>query len=147
MAIHGTTGFCSACKEDALFQRDYGTPDDTPLLCPKGHSFAEFGGSRDQKRNTGIIERHNPYEYPSEKSGAWFQGRAGITTEQARAIQRRNKIRGDNSKRDKYGGRLRASIPAALFFAQKRMHGMQFFQDKRHMDRICKDWEVHGDRK
>lgn len=145
MAIHGTTGYCTACQKDTLFERDRWSPDDAPLLCPAGHNHAEFAGQRDMKANTGIIEKHDPYTYPNE-NGVWFRGKAGITTDQARMIQARNRIRRDWAKRTASGGRLKASIPAALFYGQLKTNGMDYWKDQKNIDRVSKDWAVHEDK-
>lgn len=85
--------------------------------------------------------QHDPYTYPVEK-GVWYRGKAGITTDQARAIQRRNKVLGENHRRSPQGGRLKASIPAALYWAQRRMHGPDYWKEKKNVDRVTKDWGV-----
>lgn len=146
MAIHGTTGFCSACQKDTVFSRDFGTPDDTPLLCAAGHDHAEFGGTHGMKRTEGTVHEHDPYTYPVEK-GVWFRGRPGITPEQARMIQERNKIRAATAKRSKSGGRIKASIPAALFYAHNRINGISYWQDPKNVKRIAKDWAITEDKR
>lgn len=89
------------------------------------------------------VHAHDPYEYPREK-GVWYRGLPGITTDQARQIQRQNKVLADNTRRTKHGGRHRARIPAALFWAHKKMHGIEYWQDKRNVDRVAKDWGVNN---
>lgn len=88
----------------------------------------------------------DPYTYPNE-NGAWLNGRLGITTGEARAIQRRNKALRENSRRSPQGGYLRASIPAALFWGQQKTHGKDYWKDPKNLAKVTKDWGVHEDRK
>lgn len=85
--------------------------------------------------------KHDPYTYPTEK-GTWYRGRTGITTEEARRIQRQNAILAENHRRSPAGGRLKARIPAALFHARRKTDGMDYWKDKKNIDRVTKDWGV-----
>jgi hypothetical protein len=87
-----------------------------------------------------MMLKHDPYEYPSEQ-GVWHKGRCGITPDEVRAIQRQNAALKENARESKQGGRLRARIPAALFWAQRRADP-HYWDNKKNLDRVAKDWGI-----
>lgn len=115
------------------------------VLCPKHLVNLEWDEStydwQDDERLFTVSIAHDPHTYPIEK-GTWLDGRTGISTDEARRIQATNKVRGEHHKRSKQGGRIKASIPAALFHARRKMHGMDYFKDPKVQAKLEKDWGV-----
>lgn len=120
------------------FQQEYRNDRLYCLVCKR--DVADEHGSGGLEVGAVAMIRHDPYEYPAEQ-GVWYKGRCGITPGEARTIQRQNAALSENARESKQGGRLRARIPAALFWAhQKKDPG--YWHDKKNLNRVAKEWGV-----